>query len=226
MDVIPGIELSAQKEGVEVHILGLFVEPKAEPLLALCAELLTRRHERITRICARLRSMGIDLSPRAIIESAGAGTVGRPHVARALVSRGHVRDIREAFDRYLGAGRPGYVLAHDLEPEDAVARIHAAGGLASLAHPGTIGDEALVERLGRDAGLDALEAHHPDHDDLRTARFRRIASRLGLGISGGSDFHGPGSGSQTPMGRSVLPEADFRELKERLDRRSRRKDES
>jgi len=218
VELVPGIELSTQVDGVEVHVLGLFVDPDDAGLRGLCDGLRARRLDRVERICERLRDLGMAVTSQDVRAGAGPGTVGRPHVARALVERGYVRNVGEAFDRFLATGRPAYVVAHDLTTAGAIEAIRSAGGVAALAHPGTIRNDALVTRLATE-GLDAIEAHHAEHDAAATDRYRRIATDRGLGITGGSDYHGSGVSSHHPIGGCVLPWDDYLDLRERHRRR-------
>jgi predicted metal-dependent phosphoesterase TrpH len=137
-------------------------------------------------------------------------SIGRPQVARAMVDARHVADTREAFDRWLGFGKPAFVPRTGAAPARVIEIIHAAGGLASLAHPGQTGIDDHLPAL-RDAGLDALEVFHPDHPPDATERYRRLASDLELLVTGGSDFHGDPAHGLEP-GAVTLPADDWRRL--------------
>ena len=141
--------------------------------------------------------------------------MGRPMAAAALMAAGHVADIREAFDRYLGDGKPAFVERIGPSTVDVVALISRAGGVASLAHPGKSHRDHLIAGLA-DAGLPAIEVYHPDHDPIDTARYKHIARSLGLLMTGGSDYHGVGSTRELAFGRVHLPSADYARLAERL----------
>jgi 3',5'-nucleoside bisphosphate phosphatase len=138
-----------------------------------------------------------------VLAIADIGAIGRPHVARALVEGGWVRDFREAFDRYLGAGRPAYVPKHRLTVADAIRLIHRAGGLAVLAHPGPEGTRARLESL-KALGLDGVEVRHPGHNAEDTNRLQTLADHLGLLSSGGSDWHGQTEGPRV-LGMMRVP---------------------
>jgi hypothetical protein len=148
--------------------------------------------------------MPVDLrSAFALVGHQSGRSIGRPQVARAMVDAGHVASTREAFDRWLGRDLPAFVPRSGPSPETVIAMIHRAGGLASLAHPGRTLIDERVPAL-RDAGLDALEAHHSDHDAATADRYGRMADGLGLLITGGSDYHGdPLHG--VSIGGSTLP---------------------
>jgi len=131
-----------------------------------------------------------------VLMQAGTGAIGRPHVARALVADGWAVDVRDAFDRYLAAGRPAYVAKDQLGMRDAIAMVHAAGGLAVLAHPGATATRERLEALVA-LGLDGVEIKHPSHSPQDTARIKTLAEQLGLLPSGGSDWHGAADGPRT-----------------------------
>jgi predicted metal-dependent phosphoesterase TrpH len=138
--------------------------------------------------------------------------VGRPQIAQALVEAGYVRTRGEAFQRFLEHGGPAYEPRRGVSPEDVIAIVHAAGGIASLAHPGPSRHDALVPALAA-AGLDALEARHSDHDPAAEAHYRALAREHGLLVSGGSDFHGDGGHRAPSLGIVTLPAEDFAALR-------------
>lgn len=192
--VVPGAELSVTDGEREWHLLALHVADVA----GLDARLAEYRAARLTRardIVERLVTHGIAISYDDVLDAAGGGAVGRPHVARALVQAGHVRDHREAFDRWLAAGRPAFVEKRLIAMADACRFIHAAGGLAVLAHPGGDGRRALIAPLV-EAGLDGLEVRHPSHLPEDERRLTSLAAEFGLVRSGGSDWHGALEGSR------------------------------
>jgi predicted metal-dependent phosphoesterase TrpH len=137
-----------------------------------------------------------------VLANAAGGAVGRPHVARALVDGGWVRDLREAFDRYLGAGRPAFVAKLRLSVGEAIDLVHRAGGLAVMAHPGEDGTRARVEALVGE-GLDGLEVRHPGHSAEDVARLGALVEHFGLVPSGGSDWHGTGDGVRALGGQRI-----------------------
>ncbi len=194
--VVPGVELSTDATGREVHILGYHCRPDAEPLTSLLAAMRIQRRQRVERIVAALERAGIALTIEDVLAMAppGAGgpeSLGRPHVARALVYRGYAATVSEAFERFLASGRPGYVPRSKLHPVEAVRHIRAAGGVAVLAHPGLMGDDSILPQLLA-AGLQGLEVWYPDHTPEQTERYLRLARDLHLIATGGSDYHGRG----------------------------------
>jgi predicted metal-dependent phosphoesterase TrpH len=192
--VVPGVELSAHDRG-EVHMLGLHIS-RFDALESRLAAFREGRRTRAERIVQRLNELGIPVTMESVLEHAKGGAIGRPHVARAIVSLGRARDQREAFDRWLGFGRPAYVEKEYLPVSDAVALVHEAGGIAVLAHPGAQATRARLESL-RDIGLDGVEVRHPSHSAEDIARIGALAEHLGLLPSGGSDWHGASEGART-----------------------------
>ena len=196
--VLAGIELSVvdPQNDDEFHLLGIGIDPDSPPLRHRVAGLRLERSERARRILERLGRAGIEIDFERVERLSGGGSIGRPHVARALVEGGICRDHEEAFRRLLRRGRPGYVAGVGLRPREAIELVHSAGGLASLAHPprsrgadGPGGLAAFVERIAR-LGLDALEIQHPAHRPGQVRRLRRLCRELDLIETGGSDFHG------------------------------------
>jgi predicted metal-dependent phosphoesterase TrpH len=213
LTLIPGIELSAMWQSVELHILGYFLDPADPTLLAFLRARRDARRTRLYAMVSRLRALGITVEAEEVIARAKDGNVGRPHLARALVEKGVATSTDEAFERLLGAGKPAYVPRPDVTVQDAIRAIHGAGGVASLAHPGLYGRDDAIPALVS-AGLDALEVYHVNHPPGLTAHYRRLAERHTLLVTGGSDFHGAAGGSHSPVpGVPCLPEADYDRLR-------------
>ncbi len=200
--VVKGVELSAVEGETETHLLGLHLRD-IDVLERGLAELRAMRTRRGQSIVERLNGLGVAVSFESVLAQAGTGVVGRPHVARALIAEGWATDARDAFDRYLGAGRPAYVAKEQLSMPDAIAMIHAAGGLAVLAHPGAGGTRERIEAL-RGLGLDGVEVKHPSHSSGDTTRLRGLCEQFGLAPSGGSDWHGAAEGPRT-IGMMQVP---------------------
>ena len=195
IDAVPGIEITAVLDGRDIHMLAYFVDVADAAFQRFLASQRVARIARIEAIGTRLAELGVPVRLDAALALArlqSSVSVGRPQVARAMVAAGHVKDMHQAFDRYLGTGRPGFVPRAGLPPVDVIPIVHAARGLVSVAHPGRTQIDGHLTRL-RDAGLDALEAFHSDHDEATTARYAALAGELGLLVTGGSDFHDPGS---------------------------------
>lgn len=205
---VPGVEVSARFTGGTLHILGLGIDGAAGPLRDLTRRLRENRNERNPKMVARLQALGIDITMAELRRRAGRGLVGRMHMAMLLHEKGCVRSLDEAFARYLGPGAAAFVDKERAGPAEAIDAIHAAGGLAILAHPSHLNcaNNAQLRRVCRwlaHAGLDGVEAYHPDHTDARTRTLLSLAGELGLLVSGGSDFHGPNK----PEVRMGLPRA-------------------
>ncbi|MGE0460233.1 MAG: PHP domain-containing protein [Vicinamibacterales bacterium] len=221
--VVPGIEITAVDDGRDVHMLAYFVDHTDVTLSAFLVAQRGRRMARVREIGARLAAQAVPVDVEALLDEARAtpGTsIGRPWLARALVRAGHADSVADAFDRYLGQGRPAFVPRLGPSPFDVVALIHAAGGIVSFAHPGVTRRDHLLRPLA-EAGLDAIEAHHSDHSPDVRDRYRALASALGVATSGGSDFHGFGD-TRAALGLVVLPDREFKALEARVPARPAR----
>jgi predicted metal-dependent phosphoesterase TrpH len=211
---VPGIEITAVCDGIDVHVLGYLVDRSAEGFLTFLTEQRRRRIDRARRMLERLASHGIRLDADAILrpalENEGVA-VGRPWIARALVEAGYVPSTSAAFEVWLSPGRPGFAPRVGATPAEVIASIHQAGGVASLAHPGLLANDAWVGDLAR-AGLDALEAYHSEHDLATTMHYLTLAVRLGLAVSGGSDYHGDPSHGPASPGAVALPREAYEAL--------------
>ncbi len=212
LTLVPGVEISAFWGRVEFHILGYFIDPGNAALRAFLGDTREARHTRLRVMLSRLQAMGMGVPAADVLSRAKNGNVGRPHLARALVERGYVGSMDEAFDRYLGADRPAYVPRPDVSVRDAIGVIRASGGIAALAHPGLHDrDEAIPDLMA--AGLAAIEVYHPKHGFGGGGRYRRLARRYSLLTTGGSDYHGASEGDHASApGVPCLPEADFERL--------------
>ncbi|MGI8424132.1 MAG: PHP domain-containing protein [Chloroflexota bacterium] len=191
--VIPGVEINTDTPKGEAHVLGYYVDHRDAVLQARLADRRRARFERGAGMVRKLHALGLAVSWERVQEIAGAdegGSVGRPHVARALQEQGYVSSVQDAFDRYIGRGGPAYVDYEKLTPEDAIAMIRAAGGLAVLAHPSTIEglEDYLRELIGH--GLAGLECYYGRYPAETVVGLVALAARVGLVATGGSDYHG------------------------------------
>lgn len=215
--LVPGVEITAVRRGRDVHLLAYFFDLTDSGLLTFLTEQRRDRLRRVREVADRLAALGLPIDIEPLLTSAEARpgrSIGRPQIADALVAAGHACDRNEAFDRWLGNGRPAFVARAGAAPEEVIAIVLRAGGLVSLAHPGLTGIDEAVPGLAA-AGLTALEAVHGDHDAATEARYREMAACYGLAVSGGSDFHAD-SGHRVPaLGRVALPAADFAALEAR-----------
>lgn len=200
--VVPGVELSAHDGAREVHLLALHVS-RRDLLESRLAVFRDAREERARGMVERLRRQGIDVHLETVMEEANGGAVGRPHVARALIRGGHVRDSREAFDRYLGNGRPGFIPKARLEVREAIDLAHSVGAIVIWAHPGPDGRRERIEAMAG-LGLDGVEVRHPSHLAEDVKRLSALCDFLGLLPSGGSDWHGSTNGPRT-LGSMHVP---------------------
>lgn len=206
---VAGIEISAMFSHGTLHILGLGIDETHAEFQRVIAELQEARRQRNPRMIAKLQAMGLAVGMDDVeaamdqyqaektVGAAAQRIIGRLHIALALLKKGYVHSRQQAFDRYLGEGRPAYVDKERLRPRDAIAAIRAAGGIAVLAHPAQLKFQnfAQMDRIVRDlvhAGLEGIEAYHSDHNPALTRMCLDLARRLGLMVSGGSDFHGCG----------------------------------
>ncbi len=213
--VIPGVEVTAYVGDLEIHILGHFVDPSDATFTAFLERSQAARIERLRNMIARLGELGIHVDLEEVFTVGAEGSVGRPHLAQVLVRRGYVRDIPEAFDRYLKQGASAFVERPHLPAEEAIERIKEAGGFPTLAHPGLYnGDEVVKVLAGK--GLVGLEVYHPDHTPSQMAHYRRLSRELGLLATGGSDYHGYSGLHSKELGVSYLREGDRRKLWEQV----------
>lgn len=195
VEVLTGVEITARFPGRAMHLLAYGFEPREPALRAMLAEIVAGRDSRNPRIVARLAELGAPVTMAEVRAQARGDVVGRPHIAAALVHRGHVPDTRTAFSLFLRDGGPAFVAAESVEPEEVVSVVRGAGGVTVLAHPRQLrvdapaGYEALFRRLAS-AGLTGIEVDHPSHRTDDRALYGRLADGIGLVRSGGSDFHG------------------------------------
>jgi predicted metal-dependent phosphoesterase TrpH len=193
MKVIAGVEISAEYEPGMLHLLGYFPAYPDGLEIAL-KEVQTARKKRIPKVIERLNALGCMLTEEDVMTEAGQAQVGRPHIAKAMLRKGYVRSFDEAFDEYLGKGKKAYVPKEKMTWEKAISLIVRYGGLPVLAHPNTLSlgakeAEGFIKGL-KEAGLAGVEVHYPDHTPEQTERYASLASRLGLMVTGGTDFHG------------------------------------
>ena len=206
IELIPGVEVSCAWGRESVHLLGLFVDPEDRALTTLFSEVSERRRERISETCRQLTAAGVPLLYEEVAAMSTGRSLGRPHVADALVHKGLVRNRAEAFNRYLGDGKAGHVrYGWKIGVDEAAKMLHAAGGISSVAHPKYLKDQSALPSMLRETGARALEAYHVEQDHDEREHHLRVADSLGLMVSGGSDFHeakhGRRFGSELPVER-------------------------
>ena len=221
LEVISGIEISVDHSQGSMHMLGYFIDIGSQRLKEKLALLQDSRADRNPKIIEKLNELGLSVSYDEVVEASGGGQVGRPHIAQVLLKKGYTTTIQEAFDRYLGKGAPAYFDKFRLNAEDAIAMIADAGGVPVLAHPFTLkcknqGElEGLIRHLTEN-GLQGIEVYYTEHSKQQVERYRLLAERNNLLITGGSDFHGANmAGVELGTGRGGLhiPYSLFEKLK-------------
>lgn len=223
VEVIPGVEISAQWPSGILHILGFFLRLDDGPLSDSLEFLRQMRQERVPRIVSKLRSLNVLISVAEVERAALGGVPGRPHIAAIMVEKGHVSRIQDAFDRYLRKGAPAYVEKVKLSAEVAIRLIREAGGVPVLAHPHSLNEndagrlDGIIRTLV-DQGLEGIEAFYPQHTPRQTRMFLDVAARYRLVVTGGTDFHGankPHVRMGVFPGRGSLPYSLVEDLRER-----------
>jgi predicted metal-dependent phosphoesterase TrpH len=190
LEIVPGIEINCDVDGGEVHILGYYIDYEAPWFQDFCRAQRAERRARVHRMADRLAELGMPIDPEEVFVLVQEGSAGRPHVAQVMVNRGYVKTVREAFDRFLGAGKPGNVPRARLTPEDAVRLIRKAGGVPVFAHPGLANRDAMIPGLV-EAGLMGIECFYLEHSAAQAGGYVETCKQYGLVATGGSDFHGP-----------------------------------
>lgn len=213
VEVIPGVEVTSEYCGIEVHVLGYFVDHTSRDLAEALIEMRKQRMKRMFKMVAKLNQLGIRITVEDVLSQSHGEAIGRPHVARALVQLGYAEDYMDAFRRYLREGAPAYVPRERVSCADAVELIHRASGLAVLAHPCDLGSFELVWEVIK-CGVDGIEAYHPRISKADSERLVNMAKSAGLVITGGSDFHDERAAS-VRLGSIVVPYAHVLELKRR-----------
>jgi predicted metal-dependent phosphoesterase TrpH len=206
--VIGGCEFSVQASWGEMHLLGYFLAPDDPAIEAFLVEARADRERRARGMVSRLAALGVAITSDDVLQESDGGAIGRPHVARALHRLGHVQTIQQAFDRYIGRGRPAFVDKVLPTLREVADLVHARGGIVSAAHLKYHGTKATLAVL-RDEGLDAVETRHPSHDGERVAEITEAAMALDLARTGGSDWHGEMDplGTHAMLGAMQVPEA-------------------
>ncbi len=217
---VPGIEVTAVHEGRDVHVLGYFIEREDAALAEFLEQQRADRVRRVGEIADRLAALGKPVDRTALLAPRARGrAVGRPMIARALVRAGHVADTRQAFELLIGEGKPAFIPRCGSSPAAVVSIIRQAGGIASLAHPGLLKRDDLIPGM-IDAGLEAIEGFHSEHDAATTEHYLALADRHGILVSGGSDYHCDKERRKAAFGTVGLPPERFERMKARVQHRS------
>lgn len=212
IEVLPGVEISAEHGKESVHVLGLAFDPSNEQLLQFCSEQRQRRGHRNRAIIKKISSMGMPLTEEDIIISTNPGcTYGRVHIAHAMWKKGYVKDIAQAFRRYIGDSKSCYVSANHCSVEQAIAIIHQAKGKAVLAHPHLIQRKSTLRAMMKLSfdGIEGIYSRFPEEDNRR---WLLTAQEKGWFVTGGSDFHGVAK-PHTRLGCALTPQEVFLQLK-------------
>lgn len=219
VEIAPGVEMSCTADGVDVHILGYYLDFEDAELLAFFRRLFEAREQRARSMVEKMQALGLAVDWQGVARAAGGAAVGRPHVAQAMLEAKVVGSIEEAFQRWIGFDAPAYVPKYRLSPEEAVEFIRRHRGVAIVAHPGIYRREgALFATIA--AGIDGLEAWHPDHSPGDTDRMLELARKNRLLVTGGGDCHGGRKKGQIYLGEVAVSYNYLAALK-RLSRRRR-----
>ena len=218
IEIIPGVEISTDIRNTEIHILGYFIDPANAELEHYLSFFRDERHKRAKRIVEKLNILGLEISIGDVLKHVKKGTIGRPHIAQALLENKQVNSYYEAFNKYLGNNAPAYEKKVHLSPQSAFKIISDAGGLSFIAHPGNM-PEILIKELIED-GVDGIEVIHPSHSADRTKFYRGIVNQYYLLESGGSDFHGGKREDEKNFGKIFTKSKVVYEMRTRLVRNS------
>ena len=214
VEIVPGVELSAQYEGKDIHILGYYFDPHNPRIMEYLERFRKERYRRAAKMIQNLNQLGIQLTLEEVEQHSSGGTIGRPHLAEVLMEKGYVETFQEAFQRYIGYRSKAYEEKYKIAPDEAIALISEARGLSFLAHPGYyISDEIIFHFVK--AGLDGIEIVHPNINEHRTTHLQKLVQNHGLLVCGGSDCHG-GRDGNIRMGKWRVPYAILNEMKQAL----------
>jgi predicted metal-dependent phosphoesterase TrpH len=204
LKVIPGVELSTDVAEGEVHILGYFIDYNDAEFNYALSGFKNSRLQRGQKMVAKLEKLGIHIDWQRVLEIAGSSTIGRPHIAQAMLEKGYITSFKQAFDEYLGHDRPAYVARDKMTPQEAVRLIIKAGGLPVLAHPLTLPDpEGMIKEL-KAGGLVGIEVYYNGYTPEEVSRLLTLADKYKLVVTGGSDYHGIDS-TETAIGGADVP---------------------
>ncbi|MBI5700950.1 PHP domain-containing protein [Candidatus Saganbacteria bacterium] len=215
VDVIPGIEFTTEANNTEVHILGYFFDPKNTKLLEILEKIQAGRVDRIHKIVKKLNELGVSITADDVFRFSNKGAPGRPHVARAMIEKGYVSSFKEAFNKYIDFRGPAYVSHYKLSPEEAIKLIRQINGAPVFAHPAVSNCDNYIPDL-ISAGLLGLEAFYSGHNSSQTEKYKNIAHKYNLVMTGGTDFHGDNSGREIKLGDISIPDDMVDKLKEAI----------
>lgn len=220
IDFVPGIELNTEpeEEGNEVHVLGYYIGYNDAGFRDRLLEIRDQRRNRAIQMVAKLNDLGFKINFENVVSLAGSDLIGRPHVAKAMVEAGYAENIDQVFEKYIEYGRPAYVRRYKFSPREAISLIKSSGGIAVLAHPGLIKSQSLISKYLNE-GIDGLEVYYPQHTFRQTENYLELARENKLLITGGSDYHGPGSSeSRAQLGASGIDSEMMLAIKSRKNK--------
>ncbi|MDX9702447.1 MAG: PHP domain-containing protein [Candidatus Auribacterota bacterium] len=212
--IVPGVEMSCEEEGKDIHLLGYFIDGTNRRFLEYLETMRQHRRIRIYKIADKLKLLGVDLCADTLLKELKTTSPGRPHIAKKLLEKGFVSSAYEAFSRYIGENCPAYVKKFKFSVKDCISLIHEIGGLAVLAHPAIYLKDHLIERFVKD-GLDGLEVIHSEHSISDMKKYKAIAKQYGLLETGGSDFHGA-SHDRRELGGIPIPYSMLENMQQAL----------
>ena len=214
LHIVPGIEINCDVEGAEIHVLGYGMDYEAPWFQDFCRAQREERRARVYRTAERLAALGMPIDVERVFALVQEGSAGRPHIARVMVERGHVKTVREAFDRYLATGKPAHVPRRKLGPEDAVRLLRRAGGAPVFAHPGLAERDELIPSMV-EAGLMGIECYYSEHSPAQRGGYLDLCRQYDLVATGGSDFHGP-QVRAARLGHPTVPMAAWEALQAKM----------
>lgn len=210
--LIPGVEISTDIPNNEIHVLGFFMDVSDNRLNDELARLRISRQTRAAKMSEKLKMLGLPIDYERVLELAGDGSVGRPHIAKVMLENGYINEFKEAFDNYIGRNGPAYVEREKMLPEQAVALVANAGGLPVLAHPANIDELEQLLPLYINKGLIGLETYYHGYDDITITRLTELASAYNLATTGGSDYHNDNDDAGGPLGSVDIPHKSVEKL--------------
>jgi len=212
LKVIPSVEVSTHAPGSEVHVLGYFIDYGDPELKATLVGLRNSRRERAKAMIAKLKGLDVYIDWQRVQEIAGTGSIGRPHIAQAMLEKGYVTSLKEAFTKYIGRDGAAYVERHKITPVEAVALVLKVSGLPVLAHPLTINNPEMMIAELKAAGLVGIEVYYNGYTDDERNSLARLAERYNLITTGGSDYHGLDDSAETMIGGADVPAESAEQL--------------
>ncbi|OGO79124.1 MAG: phosphatase [Clostridiales bacterium GWB2_37_7] len=216
IEVVPGIEFSSKHMDEEIHILGYFIDYQKNWLKEKLDEMYQSRYNRAIRMVEKLNAIGIEITLEQVKNIAESATIGRPHIARAMIEKGYIDNLKDAFRLYIGKGGPAYVERYRISCQEAIDMIKELGGVSVLAHPGLINNKNCIDEI-LDMGIEGIEVYHTKHDDETVRSSLKLAAQRKLLITGGSDCHGIFVNNQPILGNVWVDFKYVQLLKEKAE---------